>query len=159
MRENAFFYKMKPFRSVWSWCSLRLQNWLLSVLSLGSVPNHIAFIMDGNRRFAKLGKMKAIEGHALGWKSLEKTLSWCFTLGVRIVTVYAFSIENFKRDPIEVAYLFDMVIEKLNYLLSHSDQIDLYKVRIRILGQIELLPLDVQKAIYTAEKSTQHHLG
>ncbi len=57
---------------------------------LAQVPNHVAFIMDGNRRFARLNKIDKIEGHTQGFDKLAEVLQWCNDLGIKEVTVYAF---------------------------------------------------------------------
>ena len=75
----------------------RWQRLVISVLKGGPVPRHIAFIMDGNRRYAREHGMEVAEGHRMGYSKLEEALRWCAELGVSAVTVYAFSIENFKR--------------------------------------------------------------
>ena len=80
----------------------RWQRLLISVLKGGPVPRHIAFIMDGNRRYARERGMEVAEGHRMGYSKLEEALRWCAELGVSAVTVYAFSIENFKRTSREV---------------------------------------------------------
>lgn len=74
--------------------------------------------MDGNRRFAKKNNVKKIEGHTKGFDKLAETLQWCLDLGIPEVTVYAFSIENFKRSPEEVETLMSLAKEKFAYLLE-----------------------------------------
>lgn len=68
----------------------------------GHVPRHIAFIMDGNRRFAKQKHSQALSGHQEGALALKKCLLYCLELGVKVASFYAFSIENYKRAPEEV---------------------------------------------------------
>ena len=95
------------------------RNVCCRVLRTGVVPKHVAIIMDGNRRFAK--KMhygKAFQGHVLGFEKLKETLQWCLDLGVTEVTVYAFSIENFKRSKEEVDGLMELTKQKIAYLLE-----------------------------------------
>ncbi|KAJ3364543.1 cis-prenyltransferase [Allomyces javanicus] len=135
------------------------QQWCLRVMACGPVPRHVAFIMDGNRRFAKKIHRDKRHGHYLGWLALESALDWCLQLGVQCVTVYAFSIENFKRDQDEVAYLFAMMIEKLALLSTESELVERHQIRIRILGDVRLLPINVQRAAAEAERRTCHHAG
>lgn len=78
------------------------QKFCIDVLKCGPVPTHIAFIMDGNRRYATKTKVEKVEGHSKGFEKLAECLQWCRELGVKEVTVYAFSIENFKRSKEEV---------------------------------------------------------
>jgi hypothetical protein len=70
-----------------------------TVMRAGPVPRHVAFIMDGNRRWAKTNGLKTHSGHTAGYEAMCAVLEHCKDLGVEVVTVYAFSIENFKRDP------------------------------------------------------------
>lgn len=81
----------------------RLAQWLVRTCVLTqTVPAHVAFVMDGNRRFATAAGLPPCEGHGAGATTLVAALEWCLTLGVRVVSVYAFSLENFKRSPQEV---------------------------------------------------------
>ncbi|KAI8838632.1 Decaprenyl diphosphate synthase-like protein [Chytridium lagenaria] len=89
-----------------------MEDLILSILKLGPVPKHVAFIMDGNRRYAKGKGMMVQKGHQQGFEKLENTLDWCLRLGVKVVTVYAFSTENFNRDPHEVQLLMDLAGDK-----------------------------------------------
>jgi ditrans,polycis-polyprenyl diphosphate synthase len=82
------------------------------------VPNHIAFIMDGNRRFAKQKSLEVTKGHSSGFESLEKTLEWSLKLGVREITVYAFSIENFKRTQVEIDFIFTLAESKFEEFMK-----------------------------------------
>ena len=81
-------------------------NWLerlaCGIVKVGPIPQHVAFIMDGNRRFARTRGIEVASGHKMGYDKLEQVLRWCCELGVHGVTVYAFSIENFKRSKQEV---------------------------------------------------------
>ncbi|KJE93643.1 dehydrodolichyl diphosphate synthase [Capsaspora owczarzaki ATCC 30864] len=122
----------------------------MRLLQHGPIPRHVAFIMDGNRRFAKKIHVNTAMGHALGFDKLEQTLDWCLELGVRIVTVYAFSIENFKRSSQEVTALMDLAKVKFARLIEESEVIQKHGVSIRVLGDVTMLPLDVQQAIARA---------
>ena len=79
-----------------SWAS-QIVGWILRG---GEMPNHVAFIMDGNRRFARRKNEKVIKGHESGFHKLAQVLSWCEMLNIPEVTVYAFSAENFKRSQV-----------------------------------------------------------
>ena len=79
-----------------SWAS-QIVGWILRG---GEMPNHVAFIMDGNRRFARRKNEKVIKGHESGFNKLAQVLSWCEMLNIPEVTVYAFSAENFKRSQV-----------------------------------------------------------
>lgn len=99
--------------SSYSW----LQRLCVNVLKTGAVPKHVAFIMDGNRRFAQKKNVQKIEGHTKGFDKLAETLQWCLDLGIPEVTVYAFSIENFKRSKEEVDTLMRLAKDKFEQLL------------------------------------------
>jgi tritrans,polycis-undecaprenyl-diphosphate synthase [geranylgeranyl-diphosphate specific] len=118
------------------------------------VPKHVAIIMDGNRRYATEDGKKAIEGHLAGKDKLEDVLEWCVDLGIHILTVYAFSTENFKRSREEVNTLMDLFEE--NFLKIASDErIHRNKVRVSVLGQKEMLPESLREAIERAEENSK----
>ncbi|HEX3013191.1 MAG TPA: polyprenyl diphosphate synthase, partial [Methanobacterium sp.] len=123
-----------------------------------NMPKHIAIIMDGNRRYSKImGNMEVIDGHKKGVNTLEKVLDWCIELGIEIVTVYAFSTENFKRPPKEVEGLMKL-FQKNFEDVAKNPKIHKNEVRIKAVGNLNLLPENVRKAIRTAEESTaQYH--
>lgn len=79
-----------------------LRRCIFYVLSVGPIPYHIAFIMDGNRRYAKKQNFMEGNGHGVGFLALLSMLKYCYELGVKYVTIDAFSIDNFKRKPEEV---------------------------------------------------------
>uniref|UniRef100_A0A914XM00 Alkyl transferase n=1 Tax=Plectus sambesii TaxID=2011161 RepID=A0A914XM00_9BILA len=120
-------------------------RWACRVLKAGPVPRHVAFIMDGNRRYArKNGLPSVLDGHSKGFDRLAKTLEWCRDLGVNEVTVYAFSIENFKRKEEEVDGLMDLAKRKFQELLDDKETVAKHGVRFRFLGDISRLPADLQ---------------
>lgn len=88
-------------------------NAIVNILRIGPVPKHIAFIMDGNRRSARERALPVKVGHEEGFEALKRVLSFLLKLQVTHVTVYAFSIENFNRDPAEVDALMDMARSRL----------------------------------------------
>ncbi|KAJ1529056.1 hypothetical protein HK096_009517 [Nowakowskiella sp. JEL0078] len=136
---------------------LWLRRCLMSVMRLGAIPKHVAFIMDGNRRFAKKLKVQTNIGHLQGFKTLEKTLEWCLDLGVNVVSVYAFSIENFKRSEEEVNLLMELFSEKLREFAQNPKFVEKHGIRMKVLGAIEMLPENVQRAIRDAENLTRHN--
>ena len=91
------------------------------VLRAGEIPRHVAIIMDGNRRFArKMHYDQSMRGHVLGFEKFKETLEWCYDLGVTELTVYAFSIENFKRSKEEVDGLMELAKLKIDKLLEEK---------------------------------------
>jgi tritrans,polycis-undecaprenyl-diphosphate synthase [geranylgeranyl-diphosphate specific] len=130
-------------------------EWYISRnLTPENMPKHVAIIMDGNRRFSKIqGNIDTIEGHKRGIGTLEKFLDWCVDLEIEIVTVYAFSIENFNRPENEVRGLMNLFKENFEGI-AKNEKIHKNNVRIKAVGKMELLPEDVRKAIEIAEEST-----
>lgn len=124
-----------------------LQKFFGNILKAGPLPKHIAIIMDGNRRYAKNHNLQKIEGHKSGFDKLVEALTWCFTMDIKEVTVYAFSIENFKRSQEEVDGLFELATEKFKRLLNEKEKIDQMQVCIRVFGDISLLPEGLQQII------------
>ncbi|KAL0037676.1 hypothetical protein WJX77_007334 [Trebouxia sp. C0004] len=113
--------------------------------------------MDGNRRFARKQGLQTIIGHQQGYLKLLDALQWCLDLGVEAITVYAFSIDNFRRDPREVAALMCLAEEKLLDLLCHKDIINTNQVQVRVIGNLSLLPVRVQQAANQVMAATSHH--
>ncbi|KAL4364748.1 hypothetical protein S245_023395 [Arachis hypogaea] len=95
-----------------------LRRCIFGILSMGPVPHHIAFIMDGNRRFAKKSNLAEGIGHKARFSSLIFMLRYCYELGVKYVTVHAFSMDNFKKKPKEVQSLMELMREKIEELLQ-----------------------------------------
>lgn len=141
---------LKPLYSAYEW-------YISRNLHEENLPRHVALIMDGNRRYSKIqGDMDPIEGHKRGVNTLEKVLDWCIDLGIEIVTIYAFSIENFKRSPKEVEGL--MKLFKYNFeSITQNKRIHKNEVKLRAVGKLELLPEDVREAIRKAEESTSKY--
>jgi tritrans,polycis-undecaprenyl-diphosphate synthase [geranylgeranyl-diphosphate specific] len=136
----------------------KIYEWYISRnLDPNKMPKHVAIIMDGNRRYAKLQKnMDIVKGHEIGADTLEKVLDWSIDLGIEIITAYAFSTENFNRPQNEVDGLMKLFIINFKRLVDH-EKIHKNEVRVNVVGRVELLPDDVKEAIYEAEKATEHY--
>ncbi|OLY78335.1 Dehydrodolichyl diphosphate syntase complex subunit Dhdds [Smittium mucronatum] len=115
--------------------------------------------MDGNRRFAKNKKLDTKDGHIAGFSSLKNILEWCLKLGVRAVTVYAFSIDNFNRPKDEVETLMDLAKEKISELSENMDFVKEHDLRIRIVGRLELLPSEVREKMYLVNEKMKNNRG
>jgi len=113
--------------------------------------------MDGNRRFARKNHIETVEGHNMGFEALAKVLEVCYKSGVKVVTVYAFSIENFKRPLLEVNALMEIAKIKLMQLCQHGDLMERYGASLRVLGQRDLVRLDVLEVIDEAVEMTKHN--
>ncbi|GAC96854.1 hypothetical protein PHSY_004438 [Pseudozyma hubeiensis SY62] len=132
------------------------QRLLLHTLSLGPVPRHIAFVMDGNRRWARTSHHTIQQGHLTGFATLKSVLEVCLNLdGLDTVTVYAFAIDNFRRSESEVSALMEIAKTRLIELAGHGELIARYSVRVRIAGRKELLPPDVREAVERVENMTK----
>ncbi|PNJ20542.1 dehydrodolichyl diphosphate synthase complex subunit DHDDS isoform X4 [Chlorocebus sabaeus] len=133
------------------------ERFCANIIKAGPMPKHIAFIMDGNRRYAKKCQVERQEGHSQGFNKLAETLRWCLNLGILEVTVYAFSIENFKRSKSEVDGLMDLARQKFSRLMEEQEKLQKHGVCIRVLGDLHLLPLDLQELIAQAVQATKNY--
>ncbi|KAF8187430.1 Decaprenyl diphosphate synthase-like protein [Pholiota molesta] len=133
------------------------RNLLLSVLAAGPIPKHVAFVMDGNRRYARMKHRAVQQGHSEGFVALRRMLEICLRLNIKCVSAYAFAIDNFKRSEEEVAALMALAEEKLTELCKHGDLLEQYGVRLNIVGNTKLLPESVQAAVRRAEDLTRHN--
>jgi tritrans,polycis-undecaprenyl-diphosphate synthase [geranylgeranyl-diphosphate specific] len=120
----------------------------------GKIPRHIAIIMDGNRRFARDLGIDPNVGHEKGGDKLKEVLQWCLDVGVKILTVYAFSTENLKRSKEEVDHLMSLFEENFRRI-GEDERVHEHGIRVRVLGQRDLLPKDVREAIEYAEEMTK----
>jgi short-chain Z-isoprenyl diphosphate synthase len=119
-----------------------------------TLPRHIGIVMDGNRRFARnYGFQSAIEGHTRGAEKLHEVLDWCYDLGIPTVTVWCFSLDNFQRSAAEVEALFRLFETKTREI-GRDREVHDNKIRVRYIGQIELLPESLQKEIREVEEAT-----
>ncbi len=129
---------------------------LLGQVRKGPVPNHLAVIMDGNRRYAESLGLHPNEGHAVGKSTLENLSDWCHNLNIRYLTVYAFSLENFARKEEELEALMDLFEESFR-TVGDDPRVHENKVRVRAIGHRELLPERVVEAIEYAESRTKDY--
>ena len=136
----------------------RLYEWYISRdLKPEKMPKHVAIIMDGNRRYSKLqGNMDVIKGHEIGVDTLEKVLDWSIELGIEIITVYAFSTENFNRPQHEVEGLMKLFVKNFKRLVDH-EKIHRNEVKVKVVGKTELIPESVREAIKEAEDATAQY--
>lgn len=120
------------------------------------LPNHIAFIMDGNRRFARKLGLPSKYGHVFGSDKVEDVLDWCWALRIKNITIYAFSTENFKRSEEEKRNIFNLVKIKLIKLIN-DERVHKDKIRIKIVGKKDLLPKDLRNIIKMVEERTKNY--
>ncbi|CAI9110498.1 OLC1v1010543C1 [Oldenlandia corymbosa var. corymbosa] len=131
-----------------------MRRFLFDVLSVGPIPNHIAFILDGNRRYARKYKLGEGMGHRAGFLSLMSLMKYCYELGIKYITLYAFSIDNFRRKPHEVQYVMDLMLEKIEGMLKEESIVEQYGVRVYFIGNLKLLDDTVRNAAEKAMKAT-----
>ncbi len=117
----------------------------------GSIK-HLAIIMDGNRRWAQRRKLMSTLGHKKGADTVKTLIKFCLSRNIEIVSIYAFSLENFKRSPEEVAGIFSIIVDQAESTLP-----DLIKqrIKVRFIGETSQAPKKVQTAIKKIEKDTQ----
>ncbi len=120
------------------------------------IPSHVGIIMDGNRRYARNLALDPWKGHKQGAKKLEKILSWCSELGIKELTLYTFSVQNFQRPKAEVNYLFKLFRDNY-HKLKKDERIYKNKIRIRVIGRIRMFPEDIQVMIKDIMKRTEKH--
>ena len=117
-----------------------------------TVPNHVAIILDGNGRWAKQRGLNRSLGHKAGFENLRKLSNYIFSKGVKILSVFAFSTENFKRDKKEVDYLMNLFVKKFRKLVNQKDG-----VKIVFSGRRENLREDVLKTIDDVTNETANN--
>ena len=120
------------------------------------LPQHIAIIMDGNRRWAKENKLDVRLGHKKGAETLEKMVKYCNKIGVKYLTVYAFSTENWKRSKEEVGALMLLL---QSYLDDFTKKADVENIRIKMLGNREGLSKGLLNKIDSAIERTKNNTG
>ena len=121
-----------------------------------NIPRHIAIIMDGNRRWARENGLNISDGHKKGAETLEKIANYCNKIGIKYLTVYAFSTENWKRSKEEVGALMNLL---RFYLDKFSKRADTENIKIKILGNIEILDVSLKNSIKKAIERTKQNTG
>lgn len=155
---------------VWSQVWDFILRHALYSLSMGPLPRHIAFIMDGNRRWSRAQGLRVQEGHEKGFETLKRVLDLCLSLQrIEVVTVYAFAIDNFKRDASEVDALMELARTRLLELYGHGyvlfcfaysrDFVTRHSLQIRVVGHRAYLPPSVQETARIIEEKTRDHTG
>ena len=132
------------------------EKWLWHQVKNGTKLEHIAIILDGNRRWASGKALNPWFGHEKGAEKVEQLLDWCLRLGVESITLYAFSTENFRRPRSEVEEIMRIAGEKFQKILT-DERIRKNKVRVKVIGRVSLLPKALQQLIANVEKATQDY--
>ena len=132
------------------------EKWLWYQVESGAKLEHIAIILDGNRRWASENELNPWLGHKKGAETVEQLLDWCEKLSVKFVTLYTFSTENFRRSPEEIAEIMRIAEEKFRKLLM-DERIHRNKVHVKVIGRVNLLPESLQQLISDVEKATENY--
>jgi len=129
---------------------------LLEKLDLGRLPRHVAVIMDGNGRWAQKRHLPRIAGHRSGTQSARITIETCARLKIEALTLYAFSVENWRRPKTEIDFLMALLRE---YLRKEMPLLQKNEIRMRFLGRIDELPSGVQNDVRDAMEQTAENKG
>ncbi len=138
------------------------EKWLRDQVASDEMPEHVGIILDGNRRwgFEKYGDK--LNGHLYGARTGEDFLEWCLALGIRTVTLYVFSTENFLRPREEVDTILKLIEDEARKLITDK-RIHDHKVHVKAIGRLELLPESLRGALAEVEKVTagydKHYLN
>ncbi len=120
------------------------------------LPRHLGIIIDGNRRWAKLNGLPTLEGHKRGFKAVKRVIKAAHDRGIRTLTIFCFSTENWNRSSEEVGYLMDLLKKTLASYFSEFKKQD---IRIKVIGQKNRLSKDIQDEIIKVEKGTEKNNG
>lgn len=152
LRAGLRFLKNRAFSAFYQKYEQMLEKEILK----SEIPEHIAVIMDGNRRYAgQMGRAR-IFGHAMGAEVTEKVIEWCYEIGVKQLTLYAFSTENFRRSEEEVGGLFNLINDK--FLKLYTDKRTYEKeMQVRVIGDRTKLPAYLNESIEKIENATEHY--
>jgi len=115
---------------------------------------HLGIIMDGNRRWAKARRLLSFEGHRAGYNKIEEVLNWCNDAGIKILTLFVFSTENWKRSKEEVDFLMKILYRAFTKDVKKLHQ---HNVCVRVIGRKEGMPEKVKKAMLEAEALTKNN--
>ncbi|MEM3755029.1 MAG: polyprenyl diphosphate synthase, partial [Candidatus Bathyarchaeia archaeon] len=132
------------------------EKWLFTQVKKMSMPEHIAVILDGNRRWALEHSLPLFNGHTYGAKVGKSFLEWCLDLGIKTVTLYVFSTENFQRPKDEVENIMK-IIEKEALELYNDKRLHKNRVHVKAIGRVDLLPQSLRETLKKVEESTKDY--
>ncbi|KAK8564172.1 hypothetical protein V6N13_005610 [Hibiscus sabdariffa] len=128
-------------RKIFTLCKTLVRKLVFRVLRAGPMPSHIAVIMDGNRRYAKRNRLNEGAGHDAGAMALFYLITYCYELGIKYITAYAFSTDNFRRKPQEVGKIMSLLRESMALLTKITKH---QPVRVHFAGNLELLSAELR---------------
>jgi len=123
-------------------------------LDMERLPRHIAIIMDGNRRWAKQRGLPVLQGHRAGSRATRQVVEACVELGIPVLTLYAFSTENWRRPPLEVQALLRLIEVTLR---REREELNANGIQIRHIGSTEGLPPSLVETLRETEEMTRHN--
>lgn len=121
-------------------------------------PKSIAIILDGNRRYSRKLGLNPWQGHAYGTKKVEELLEWCKELGIKELTLYSFSNENFNRSKKEVHFLMNLFRKQIKRL-KDDERLQENKLKVNFIGRLNMFPKDIQKAMKEVMEKTKRNNG
>ena len=125
------------------------------IINMQALPEHVAIIMDGNRRWAKKNNLNTPQGHKEGAENLKRIAKFANKIGIKHLTVYAFSTENWKRSQEEIGAIMKLLKFYLLDFFNWSDE----NIKINVLGRIAELPKDLKDQIHKIEEKTKNNTG
>lgn len=138
------------------------EKWLEETITSGQMPEHVGIILDGNRRWGSEKYGDKLNGHFYGARTGEDFLEWCLDLGIKTVTLYVFSTENFQRPKEEVSTILRIIENEARKLITDK-RIHENRVHVKAIGRLELLPQSLREVLAEVEKVTadydQHYLN
>ncbi|OLD00975.1 di-trans,poly-cis-decaprenylcistransferase [archaeon 13_1_20CM_2_54_9] len=134
------------------------EKWLTQQVKGQQMPEHVGIILDGNRRWAWQKALTPNDGHSVGAKVGEEVLNWCLDLGIKTLTLYTFSTENFERPSEEVNAVLKIVEEEASKL-RRDQRLHSQRVRVKVLGKIDLLPSSLRDVLVQLENETRNYDG
>lgn len=126
----------------------------VSAVNVASGPVHVAIIMDGNGRWAEARGLERLEGHWQGYRTLKNIVYAADELGIKYLTVYGFSTENWRRPDAEVSGLMRLMLSAMR---NEIDELIANGIRVRVIGRLHELPVDLRREFEAAMESTEHH--
>jgi undecaprenyl diphosphate synthase len=126
-----------------------------SILKLAYIPKSIAVIMDGNRRYAQSLKKDKLKGHEDGLDTLMNVCTWCISLGIRDLTAYAFSIDNFNRCDEEITHIMNLIRTKFKKMSENEGLLIKNGIKVVLIGKLEYFEKDIVEIFNEVENKTK----
>lgn len=135
---------------------LKIDQLREKILSRGRIPRHIAIIMDGNGRWAKERGLPRVAGHNEGINSVREVVRECGRIGIEVLTLYTFSVENWSRPKSEVSALMNLLLRTIQ---NEVNELHKNNVRLTLMGYLDNLPASTRRGLLKGVKKTQNNTG